>query len=371
MPLSDPYAVLGVSRGASADEVRSAYRRLARQYHPDVNPDDPGAEEKFKEVSQAYAILSDEEKRARFDQTGSVEEVPNQDYFTNVDFSDLFEAFMGGFGGGRSSRTAGRDGEDLRAEVRLELIDVLTGVEKPIKYKKMARCAKCEGSGAAPGTKPETCRACKGQGMVARVQETFIGSIRTSTTCPTCGGVGKTIESPCDQCRGKGLDVVEVEIEVSVPPGIEDGMTLRVSGRGSDGLGAGAPGDLYVIVHVRQDERFARKGPDLYTVLDLTFPQVALGDRVKVQGLTDVLETDIKSGTSHGEEVRFRGEGLPRLHGGARGSLFAMVRVRIPKKPTEAEAELLRKYAEASGGPVPRGEEGGFLGALFGKKKKT
>ena len=370
MPVTDPYAVLGVSRDASADEIRSAYRHLARQYHPDVNPDDPTAEEKFKEVSQAYAVLSDEEKRARYDQTGSVDEVPMGDFFQNVDFSDLFEAFMGGFGGARSNRTAGRNGEDLRSEVTLSLLDVLTGVKSPIKYKRMARCSQCEGTGAAPGTKPETCKTCDGQGVVGRIQQTFIGSIRTSTTCPECGGAGKTIKEPCGQCHGRGLEVVESDLEVSVPPGIEDGMTLRVSGRGSDGLGAGVPGDLYVIVHVRPDDRFVRKGADLYTVVSLTFPQVALGDRVKVQGLTDELEADVKPGTRHGHEIRFKGEGLPRLHGGARGSLYAVVEIAVPKKPTETEAELLKKYAEASGGPIPRGDEGGFLGHLFGKKKK-
>lgn len=370
MSVTDPYAVLGVSRDAGPDEIRTAYRRLARQYHPDVNPDNPEAEEKFKEASQAYAILSDEEKRARFDQTGSVEDVPGEN-FQNVDFSDLFEQFFGGFGvSSRASRSAGRNGEDLRTEVRLDLMDVLTGVERPVTYRRMAKCSTCEGSGAAPGTQPEVCTTCRGQGMVTRIQDTFIGSIRTSTTCPACNGAGKTIKEPCPTCRGRGLEVSDAEVLVTVPPGIEDGMTLRVSGRGSDGVGVGAPGDLYVVVHVEPDPRFVRNGPDLHTTLDLTFPQLVLGDKVKLRGLTDELEAVVKAGTQPDYEFRFRGEGLPRLHGGSRGSLIARVNVIVPKKTGEQEAELLRQYAEASGGPIPSGEDGGFLGGLFGKKKK-
>jgi molecular chaperone DnaJ len=371
MSVKDPYAVLGVSRDASQDEIRSAYRKLARQYHPDVNPDNPDAEEKFKEASQAYAVLSDEEKRARYDRTGSMEEVPMGDFFQQTDFSDLFEAFMGGFGvSSRASRSAGRNGEDVRADVTVSLMDVLTGVEKPVQYRKLARCSNCEGSGAAPGTQPEVCRTCGGQGMVTRIQDTFIGSIRTSTTCPACGGAGKTIAEPCPKCKGRALEVADASVAVAVPAGIEDGMTLRVSGRGSDGVGAGVPGDLYVVVHVEEDARFERRGPDLATTLELTYPQLALGDKVRVPGLTGDLEAVVKAGTQPGHEVRFRGEGVPRLHGGARGSLIAQVVLRVPNKPSPEEVELLRKYAELTGGPVPSGEEPGILGTLFGKKKK-
>lgn len=371
MSVIDPYTVLGVARDASADDIRSAYRRLARKYHPDVNPDNPEAEEKFKEASQAYAVLSDEEKRARYDQTGSVDEVPNQDFFQNVDFSDLFGSFFGGFGTSqRASRASGWDGEDLRAEVTVSLVDVLEDTERQIQYKRMAKCGTCSGSGAAPGTEPETCGTCEGRGMVTRVQETFIGSIRTSSACPTCGGEGRLIKSPCSECKGRRLVVAESSIEVTVPAGIEDGMTLRVTGRGSDGVGIGAPGDLYVVVHVQQDKRFVRRGPDLYTELNLTFPQAALGDKVKVQGLRGEIELSVKAGTQPGHEFRFKGEGLPRLHGGARGSLFARAALTVPERTSEAAADILRQYAEASGGPVPQGEEGGILGSLFGKKKK-
>src|SRR5690349_9504147 len=299
----DPYAVLGVTRDASADDIKSAYRKLARQYHPDVNPDNPEAEEKFKEASQAYAVLSDQEKRARFDQTGSMEDVPNQDFFQNVDFSDLFGTFFGGFGtSSRASRSAGWDGEDLRAEVSVTLLDVLTGVAIPVEYRRMARCTTCSGSGAAPGTQPETCRSCEGRGMVTRVQETFLGSFRTSTVCPDCRGEGRVIKDACPECKGRRLVTVDAAIEVNVPAGIDDGMTLRVSGRGSDGVGIGSPGDLYVVVHLQRDPRFVRQGSDLLTTLELTYPQVALGDKVKIAGLTDDVEIEIKPGTQPGHE---------------------------------------------------------------------
>lgn len=371
MPVTDPYAVLEVSREATADELKSAYRHLARKYHPDVNPDNPEAEEKFKEVSQAYAVLSDDEKRAHFDQFGNVDIAQGQDFSAQVDFSDLFEAFLGGFGGGvRADLAAGRDGEDLRAEVTLSLLDVLTGVERPIRYRRMAKCSSCEGSGAAEGTRPMPCGTCEGRGMVTRVQQTFIGGIRTSTTCPQCRGAGQIIETPCQTCKGRGLEVVDADIEVTVPPGVESGMTLRVAGRGSDGVGAGAPGDLFVVISVDDDKRFFRRGHDLYTEIDLTFPQAALGDQVEIEGLTGALKIDVKHGTQPGHEFRMRGEGLPRLHGGARGSLIARTKINVPKKISEEEAALLKEYAEKSGGPVPKGSEGGFLSGLFGKKKK-
>ncbi len=369
MSVTDPYAVLGVQRNASQDDIRAAYRQLARQYHPDVNPDNPEAEEKFKEVSQAYAVLSDEDKRAKFDRTGSVEDAVGADHFQNVDFSDLFEAFMGGFGGQRQ-RAAGRHGEDLRADVTLDLLEVFEETEKPIKYKKMARCTRCEGGGAEPGTKPETCAQCKGQGVIGRIQQTFIGSIRTSVTCNACGGEGRTIRNPCTQCKGRCLETVQSELEVKVPAGIEDGMTLRLSGRGSDGLGAGSPGDLYVVVHVKPDHRFERNGTELYSKVELTYPQVVLGDRVQIDGLTGSLDLNVPAGTQPGHEFRFRGEGLPRVHGGSRGSLVVRAIVTVPKKLSEAEAALLREYAEASGGPVPVGDEGGLLSGIFSKKKK-
>ncbi len=376
MSVADPYALLEVSRDASADEIKSSYRKLARKYHPDVNPDNPEAEEKFKELSQAYAILSDPEKKAQFDRFGSVEDIPSgADFSSQVDLSDLFDAFFGGSGGfggggGARRRSNGVDGEDLRADASISLIDVLTGSDYPISYKRMAKCGTCNGSRAAEGSSPKTCESCHGQGSVTKVQDTFIGRVQTSTTCPACRGEGKIIENPCGNCNGRGLEVVEDEVSIKIPPGIEDGMTLRISGKGSDGLGAGVPGDLYVMLHVEADERFSRQGENLYTDINLTYPQVALGDRVTVEGLTDEIELEVKPGTQPGHEFRLKGEGLPRLHGGARGSLYARVNLAVPKKSNDAEGELLREYARETGGPIPQEPSGGILDGIFGKKGK-
>lgn len=371
MSVTDLYAILEVSREATPDEIKSSYRHLARKYHPDVNPDNPEAEEKFKEVSQAYSVLGDEEKKAHFDQFGSVEMGQAQNFSGQVDFSDLFEAFIGGFGGGSPvGRASGRDGEDLQARVTLSLLDVLTGVERPINYRRMAKCSSCKGSGAAEGTQPKTCGACDGRGAVTRVQQTFFGAIRTSATCPQCRGTGQIIEIKCETCKGRMLEVVDAEIDVTVPPGVEGGMTLRVAGRGSDGVGTGAPGDLFVVISLKDDKRFVRRGNDLYTEIDLTFPQAALGDQMEIEGLTGALVIDVKRGTQPGHEFRLRGEGLPRLHGGARGSLIAIARIKVPKRSSDEETGLLIEYAEKSGGPIPKGSDGGFLGGLFSKKKK-
>ena len=368
--MTDPYSALGVSRDAESDQIKSAYRRLARQYHPDVNPDNPEAEEKFKEISQAYAVLSDPEKRSNYDQFGSIDESGGfGDFGQRVDLSDLFDAFFGGMTGSqRVRRMSGRDGEDLRSQITISLHDVLTGVKEKIRYKLMARCGNCDGSGAEPGTRPETCGTCQGAGVVSRVQQTFIGSMRTSTTCPACAGAGKTIASPCQECNGKALVVEEVELSVTIPAGVEDGGTLRIAGHGNAGLGQGVAGDLYVVMHVRDDSRFERRGNDLLGSVDLTFPQLALGDKVKVDGLTDELDLEIKAGTQPGKMFRLRGEGLPRLHGGARGSLYVRVNLVVPRKLSSESAELLRKFAAESGGPVPQGSSG-MLDGLFGKKK--
>lgn len=372
----DPYSVLGVSRDASADDIKSAYRKLARQYHPDVNPDNPEAEEKFKEVSAAYAVLSDPEKRSRFDQFGTTEDVPTGPgdfYGGGANFGDLFgmmeEAFFGGSARGR--RSTGRDGDDHRIDVTLNLEEVLSGVDKSVSFRRQASCSTCGGSGAAPGTVPETCKSCQGSGVVTRLQQTILGSIRTTVTCGTCNGAGKSIATPCANCHGRGLETVTEKLTVTVPAGIEDGQTLRLSGQGSDGTQGGVKGDLYVVVHVPVDPRFERQGRTLTTRYPLTIAQAVIGDRVTVAGLTGELKVDVEPGTQPGAQVRIKGEGLPRLQGGSRGDLFVQFDVQVPKKVTDKEADLLKQFAEMRGEPVPSGpEKAGFIGGLFGKKKK-
>ncbi len=366
--MRDPYEVLGVSRDATAEEIKSAYRRLARRYHPDVNPGDHEAEEKFKEIGQAHAILSDPDKRARFDRFGTLEDAPVADF--SGGFADLFEAFFGGMDVGRGRRNVGRDGDDVRADVELTLSEVVTGVEREIEYGRYAACPECRGTGSEGGVQPEKCDQCGGAGVITQLRQTFLGSMRTSVTCGKCRGAGSVILKPCPECRGSGLTVEESRTKVKVPPGVESGLTMHVPGMGSDGTGGGRSGDLYVVLHVRDDPRFERRGQHIYGTLALTFAQAALGDVVEVAGIDEDYEIDVPSGTQPGSTLRVTGAGLPPLHGGARGDLVLQVGVDVPRDLSEAQESLVRQLAELRGEPMPRGERGGLLGGIFKKGKR-
>lgn len=369
--VKDLYEVLGVQRGASADELKSAYRKLARQYHPDVNPNDPAAEEKFKEVSQAYSILSDPEKRARYDQYGVTDEQGmggGGDFFGGGNFQDLFDMFFGAQQGGRRQTVFGRDGEDIRADLRLTLLDVLNGKKERLRYRRMARCAECDGSGAEKGTERETCPTCAGQGVVTRVQNTFIGQVRTQTACNTCGGEGTVVKEKCKACSGRGLIAVDEELELEIPPGVEAGTHMAVRGKGSAGVGAGQPGDLYVFFDVANDPRFVRENTTLYAKVAISFAQAALGDQIALEGVGEEVELDIPAGTQPGTMFRVKNAGLPPLHGGGRGEMRVEVQVNVPTKLSEAEANLIRELAELQGEDTPSGS-GSILGGLFKKKK--
>lgn len=374
MAARDPYEVLGVSRSASADEIKSAYRKLARKFHPDVNPNNTEAEEQFKEIGQAYGILSDPEKKARFDQFGVTEDQPGPgagggDFFGGGGFGDIFDAFFGGASTGRPRRPGVRDGDDLRVEADIELIDVLKGAEKRVDFRRARRCGDCSGSGMKGGAKPKTCTACGGAGQVTRIQQTFIGSVRTSAPCSACQGAGEVVDDPCPKCRGRKLEIAEDSVVINIPPGVDNGSRLRVTGRGSEGLGGGATGDLYVDLMVRDHPRFQRDGMTLFTKLDLTFAQAALGDKVDIETLEETYEFDIPKGTQPGQEFRLRGHGLPRLNGGQRGDLVVYVTIKVPKKVSPEQAKLLREFAELGDEPVPKGDDGGLFGKLFKGKK--
>ncbi len=372
MPQQDPYEVLGVSRDASADEIKSAFRRLARKHHPDVNPNDPSAEDKFKEIGEAYQILSDPDKRQRFDQFGTVDDVPSDPFqgAGGAGFGDLFEMFFGSSGGGgQSRRRSGVDGEDMRTEVSMSLADVVAGVTKQLKINRAKVCDSCRGSGAEGGKPPEVCSTCRGQGQVSAVRNTFIGQVRTNSPCPTCQGAGTIIREPCKSCRGKRFVREITDVEISIPAGVETGATMHVPGRGGESIGDGRPGDLYVILDVAEDPRFERRGQTLISRIDLTFAQATLGDQIMVEGVDTNHELPIPAGTQSGAQIRIRGAGLPPLHGGRRADLIIVTQVVVPTKLTDGEVKLIREFAELRGETPPKGDDkGGFLGGFFKKK---
>ena len=350
----DYYEVLGVSRDADAAELKAAYRRLALQHHPDRNPDAPESTEKFKEASEAYAVLSDPEKRARYDRYGSAGlpggaggGFPGFDPSGFGDLSDLFGDLFG-FG---ASREAQPRGSDLVYRMEIGLADAAFGIEAPIVVSRLERCAACEGSGAAPGSRPVTCSACKGKGR-QRISQGFLMITRP---CPACGGDGKVIENPCGECRGDGRRRGQRKLEIRIPAGVETGSRLRLSGEGDAGQAGGPAGDLYVILTVLPHEAFEREGDDLVVRLDVPFPTLALGGEVSVPTLDGDAETvDIPAGTQAGSEIKLKGRGVGRLGRSGRGDLVLRVGVAVPRKPSAKEKELLRQYAELTGAPVAR-----------------
>ena len=369
--MRDPYEILGVSKSATADEIKSAYRKLARQHHPDVNPNNPEAEELFKEVGNAYAVLSDPEKRARFDRFGTTDDQQPSagDFFGGGGgINDIFDMFFGNSGGG-GQRRQGRDGADLRTDVTISLVDVVNGVKREIDINRLATCTACHGVGTEGGKPPETCPTCKGQGQVSQIRNTFVGQVRTSTTCPTCSGTGHLIKDPCKVCRGRMVVQTSEKVTLDIPPGVETGSTMQVGGRGNDGTGGGHPGDLYVVLSVDMNPSFERDGQNLYTRIDLTFAQAALGDSLTIDGVDAPIDFEVPAGTQPGAQIRNKGVGLPPLHGGRRGDVYVVCDVVIPKKLDDAQVQLIKQLAQASGETMPKGaEKHSLLGGLFGKK---
>jgi len=347
----DYYEILGVSRTASGDEIKKAYRRLALTYHPDRNPDDPEAEQKFKEVSDAYSVLSDQEKRAIYDRYGH-EGLKGQAGagFSNVEdifssFSDIFGDLFG-MGSRRGARgRRGLQGEHIRTEVVLTLKEAAFGTTKDVTFKRHEICSTCSGSGAKPGTTPETCPLCGGAGAILATQ----GIFRVQQTCPKCRGAGHQIKEKCPDCRGSGRTVVEHTNSIPIQAGVEDGMQIRVSGRGEPGINGGPPGDLYVLVHVRQDKDFIREGADLHYELPISFAQAALGAEVEVPTLQEPESLTIPRGTQTGERFVLKGKGVQMLQRPSRGDLYVHVRVVTPTNLSRKEEELLRALAEEAG----------------------
>lgn len=369
----DYYEVLGVRRDADAREIKSAYRKLAVKYHPDRNPDDPEAEERFKEAAEAYAVLSDGDKRARYDRFGhrGVGGAAggagaggfDPSIFSEFDFGDILSEMFGFGGGGRRRGARVQRGADLRYDLQVSFEDAAFGTETTLRIPRLERCEACSGSGAADGAQASTCSACGGRGQVRFSQ----GLFTVARTCPQCGGEGRTITDPCRRCGGEGLEEKERSIQVDIPAGVDSGMRLRLSGEGEHGRRGGPPGDLYVVLHVEPHDTFRRDGDEVHSELEVSFPQAVLGSTVTIETLDGEESLEIPPGTPHGRQLRLRGKGIQRLNGGGRGDHVVSVLLRVPqpKDLSEEELGLLKGLAEHQGVEVKEG------GGMFEKFKKS
>lgn len=369
--MRDFYEILGVERGADQDTIKKAYRKMAMQFHPDKNPGNPEAEEKFKEAASAYEVLGDPEKRARYDRFGhsafqngggggrGFSDV--EDIFANFGdiFGDLFGSMSGGARSGRSSNQP-RRGSDLRYVTEVRLADVIDGIERDIEFDTEDTCESCKGSGSERGSQAETCPTCGGHGQV-RVSQGFF---QMATTCPNCQGRGSVIKNPCKPCRGSGRQKQHRKIKITIPPGVDTGTRLRVSGEGEGGYLNGPSGDLYVEIRVKDDERFEREGEHLYTKLNVPYLQLLLGGELEVDTVTGTTKLEIPRGTQVGDTLKVSGEGVPSLRSGRRGDLYIQIGVEFPDKLSKKEEELLKQLAEMQGVQVSSG-----TGGLFGRKK--
>ena len=375
----DYYEVLGVARNASEAEIKSAFRRLARELHPDVNDHDPNAEEKFKEAAEAYEVLSDSERRAIYDRYGhdglrSGGYAPNFEGFGSV--ADIFDAFFGGgggpfadiFGGGRTRAAGPMQGGDVAVVAEIDLRQAAHGASVAIEYELVGLCEHCNGNGAEPGTPIEACPRCEGTGQLRAVSRTPFGQMMRTTVCDACHGDGRVATTPCRTCRGRGRKVERVDLTVEVPAGIADGQRMRLAGRGHAGERGGPPGDLYVELHIREDPRFVRDGDDLVTVVDVPAPLASLGTTVQVPTIDGEVDLEIPPGTQPHDNFRVRGQGMPALRGRRKGDLRVIANVVVPLKLNREQRELTEQLADSLGEHNLRTEEGvlGKLRRAFG-----
>lgn len=360
--MADPYEVLGVDRSATPEEIKKAFRSLARQHHPDANRNDPSAEDRFKEINAAYEVLSDPEKRQRYDMFGDTDGGA-QGFGDFGGISDIFASFFGGMGGSRAQRGPAR-GQDVLAELEITLEEAALGVERSVEVETLIECPDCHGSRAAPGTHPSACADCGGTGELRQVRRTMFGDVMTAAPCARCRGTGEVIADPCPSCNGQGRIRTTESLTLEVPAGIEDGAQLRVHGRGAAGTRGGRSGDLYVVVNVTPHEVFKRAGADLGCEVKVPVTVAALGGEVSIPTLNEDEVVEIKPGTQTGEVVRLKGKGMPRLGRHGHGELVALLRIETPTDLDEEQASLLRKLAEMRGEPV--GDKG-----LFGRIREA
>lgn len=370
----DCYEVLGVGRDADEAEVKKAFRKLARELHPDVNNHDPDAEEKFKEAAEAYEILSDSERRQIYDRYGHDGlrrggQSPNFEGFGSI--SDLFDAFFGGGGGAGGFGGFGgggpRSGGDVQVAVEIDLDQAVAGAPVDVRYEVVDRCERCHGNGAEPGTPIKTCERCNGNGVLQVVSRTPFGQIARTVSCDVCGGDGKVAEKRCTRCDGRGREVLTHAVSVDIPPGISEGQRIRVAGSGHAGDAGGPRGDLYVHVAIKPHERFLRDGNDLITVLDVPAPVAALGAKLEVPTLEGVEDLHVRPGTQPGEAYELRGRGMPLLRRpGRRGDLRVIVNVVIPRQLTDEQKKLMQRLAETMTDANTKSEE-----SMFAKLKRV
>lgn len=371
----DYYEVLGVAKGASDDEIKRAYKKLARKYHPDLNPDNKEAEEKFKEANEAYEILSDKEKRSRYDQFGHAGVDPNfgaggggfDGGFDFGDLGDIFGSFFGGgFGGGRRTNpNAPQRGESIRLSLILSFEEAAFGCEKAVTVERLEPCPSCQGSGCAEGTAPEVCPDCRGTGTVQVRRQTPMGVFATSSPCARCGGKGKIIHQPCRECRGAGSVRKRKTIQASIPAGIDNGQTISIRGQGNAGKNGGPAGDLLITITVRPHEIFRREGTSVLCEAPITFAQAVLGAELEIPTIDGKVKYDIPEGTQSGTVFRLKGKGIPSINGRGRGDQYVTVTIETPRNLTREQKEALRKFAEAMGDENCEERKG-----IFGKGKK-
>ena len=378
MEKRDYYEVLEVSKNATSEEIKKAYRKMAIKYHPDKNPNDKDAEEKFKEAAEAYEVLSNPDKRSRYDQSGHAG-LHGQQGFSGMDdifshfgdiFSDLFGGGGGGFsfssgfggfgGGGRQAQRHVNRGSNLRLRVKLNLSEINEGVKKKVKVNKFVPCQHCGGSGAKDNSF-ETCPTCNGRGQTVKIQNSIFGQMQTVTTCPNCGGEGKIIKNKCTECQGNGIVKSEEIIELDIPAGVADGMQLSVRGKGNAGARNGIAGDLIILIEEEKDKNLERDGDDLIYNLFISFPQAALGATVEIPVINGTTDVKISAGTQSGEVIKLKGKGLPSLNGYGRGDLLVNVNVWTPKKLNKEEEKIMKSLLESENmNPSSDNNEGPF-----------
>ena len=372
----DYYEVLGLQKGATADEIKKAYRKLAKENHPDLHPGDKACEERFKEVNEAYEVLSDDDKRAKYDQYGHAAFDPSAGFGGGAgfggfggfsDFGDLGDIFgdIFGFGGGASRNTnAPRKGDNIRVQLNVSFEEAAFGCKKEVTVGRVEQCPDCKGNGCAPGTTPEVCPDCKGTGSVRTTQRTPFGMAQSTAPCSKCRGTGKIIHQPCPTCRGMGNIRKQHKISVSVPAGIDDGQTISLRGQGNSGANGGPQGDMLVTIIVRPHARFERDGSSVLLEQEISYAQAALGAEIEVPTLDGKVKLTIPEGTQPDAVFRMRGKGIPYLRGSGRGDQFVTIRIAVPKNLTSAQKELLRQFAATTG------EADTLKTGLFNKKKK-